>query len=186
MAKLCIYCGAAAEDLDHVPPNGLIRVCNRNNRWKVDSCKNCNGLASRDEEYFRMMIIGALCHTAEADEIFDGPISRSMNYRPAKEDWLFGSLGHLDNQVYIEWDAEAIMRVALKIVTGLAYKLGVDRPSTEVIVSIEETDGRGENIQWAPDFSFSHFGNRWELWFFDSVRIAICSQPEALSDENAK
>lgn len=170
----CAYCGTTATTMDHVPPKGLIRSSRRTNLWTVPSCKQCNGGASRDEEYFRMMVIGALCHTPEADELFDGPISRSMNHRPEKEDWLFGAIGVDSDSPFLELVSATLERVARKIVVGLARKTGSESVAGEVVMAIEEIKGRGDHADWAPDFSFSRRGSSWELWFFDSVRVVVC------------
>jgi hypothetical protein len=170
----CIYCCARKDSDDHVPPKGLIRIARRINLWTVPSCHRCNGGASRDEEYFRLMIIGALCHTPEADELFEGAISRSMDKCPAKESWLFDSL-YVDAQErpFLEWDHNRITRVAVKIATGLAHVTRQAPPPQQWRLALREAAGRGDHTQWAPDFSFSHCAGTWELWFFDSVRITI-------------
>lgn len=169
----CTYCGSMATTEDHVPPKGLIRPSRRVNLWTVPSCNQCNGGASRDEEYFRMMVVGALCHSAEADELFDGPISRSMDHRPTKEDWLFGAFGVENGRPFVELAPEAIERVARKIVVGLACKTGAEPPANDAAVFLEEIAGRGAHTAWAPDFSFSRMPSHWELWFFDSVRVVV-------------
>ena len=134
----CIYCGEIANTRDHVPPKGLIRKINRENLWTVQSCRNCNNDASYDEEYFRLMIVGTLCHTEEAEELFDGPITRSMKKRPEKEDWLFNSLGQTEGKPYIEWAPATLQRVALKIAVGLAHKISVEPPQSTSGFTIEE------------------------------------------------
>ena len=171
--NVCTYCGEAATTVDHVPPRGLIRSSRRLNLWTVPSCERCNGGSSRDEEYFRMMVIGAFCHTPEADELFDGPISRSMDHRPAKEDWLFGAFGTQDGLPFVELVTETLERVACKIVTGLACKLSADPALANAVVTLDEIEGRGEHVNWAPDFSFTKTPSHWELWFFDSVRVIV-------------
>jgi len=170
----CIYCCAPSESGDHVPPKGLIRPVRRVNLWRVPSCHGCNGGASRDEEYFRLMIIGALCHTPEADELFDGAISRSMDKCPAKESALFDSFD-VDPQgrPVLAWDPKPIARIAVKIATGLAHAMGEAPPPQRYRIALEEAEGRGDHTRWAPDFSFTHSACTWELWFFDSVRIMI-------------
>ena len=172
---VCAYCGKPARTVDHVPPKGLIRPAQRVNLWTVDSCAACNGGCSQDEEYFRLMVVGALCHSPEADELFDGPISRSMDKRPAKESWLFDSIGEVEGRPYIELSLETVHRVAVKIAAGLAHHLGIEQPAIISRFSIQEVAGRGANAQWAPDFSFSECGDCWELWFFDSVLITVVS-----------
>ena len=120
-----------------------------------------------------MMVIGAFCHTPEADELFDGPISRSMDHRPAKEDWLFGALGTQDGFPFVELVPKTIERVACKIVTGLACKVAAEPAPANAVVTLDEIEGRGEHVNWAPDFSFTKTPSHWELWFFDSVRVIV-------------
>src|SRR4051812_42325353 len=61
----CVYCGAT-EDLtdDHVPPECIFPKGRRTGLVKVRACRRCNGGASKDDEYFRMM----LCMSEEAGE----------------------------------------------------------------------------------------------------------------------
>ena len=115
------------------------------------------------------MIIGALCHTPEADELFERAISRSMDKCPAKESWLFDSLDvDPKGRPFLEWDPKPIMRVAVKIATGLADAIGEAPPPQHCRVALPEAEGRGDHTQWAPDFSFTHSAGNWEL--FSSTR----------------
>jgi hypothetical protein len=91
------------------------------NLLTVPSCEKCNSGYSTDEEYFRLMIVGLLCHTSEAELLFDGPLSRSMNRRPHLEDLMFGSLSPEDGGVALDVDYGRIHRVADKIAKGLRF-----------------------------------------------------------------
>jgi hypothetical protein len=53
----CVYCGTIAELTDdHIPPKSLFAKPRPNNLISVPSCKLCNGGASDDDEYFRLML----------------------------------------------------------------------------------------------------------------------------------
>jgi len=174
--SMCIYCGRETADTrDHVPPKCLIRPKHRANLWTVPSCAQCNASYSRDEEYFRLMVVGALCHTPEADELFDGPISRSMNRRPSIEGQLFNSLGVEGVHPFVQIDHDRISRVAMKIAVGLSYCLGVDPPSLTAVASMSECEGRGTQGAWAPDFTFDVCRGCLALWLYDSVLLTVAS-----------
>jgi hypothetical protein len=64
---------------EHVPPRLLLRRTYPGKLLTVPSCLSCNRAFPKDEEYFRLMTVGAYCHTMPADELFDGPIVRSMD-----------------------------------------------------------------------------------------------------------
>src|SRR5262245_19265716 len=51
---LCVYCGSAQDDVDHIPPRSMIPEDSRAKIIQVPSCKACNNGFSRDDEY--MMI----------------------------------------------------------------------------------------------------------------------------------
>jgi hypothetical protein len=53
----CIYCGKeAALTRDHIPPKGLFPEPRPHDLIAVDCCFECNNLASKDDEYFRLTI----------------------------------------------------------------------------------------------------------------------------------
>lgn len=53
----CVYCGSK-DDLsdDHVPPENIFPKPRPDALITVRACKTCNGGASKDDEYFRMML----------------------------------------------------------------------------------------------------------------------------------
>src|SRR6266699_2241063 len=118
----CVYCGAEAGDTkDHVPPKCLIRKPYPANLLTVPSCEECNNGSSEDEEYFRLVMVGLLCHTDEAGSLFDGPISRSMDRNSYIEELMFGSLRGADKTVILDLDYPRIFRIAEKIARGLEF-----------------------------------------------------------------
>ena len=58
-------------------PKCLIRSPHPADLLTVPACTDCNRDFSRDEAYFRLVIVGLLWHTAEAESLFDGSMSRS-------------------------------------------------------------------------------------------------------------
>src|SRR5689334_23286824 len=56
-ANYCVHCGGPHEDWDHVPPKGIIPPERRSDVIKVPSCKKCNSGASKDDEYFRNILV---------------------------------------------------------------------------------------------------------------------------------
>src|SRR5262245_41527341 len=63
----CIYCGEIRELTDdHIPPKNLFAKPRPNDLIEVPSCKVCNGGASKDDEYFRLML-------TLRDDTFDHP-----------------------------------------------------------------------------------------------------------------
>lgn len=56
--KACVYCGAAAaETFDHVPPKNLFPRPRPSNLITVPCCEPCRKTQSKDDEYFRNMVI---------------------------------------------------------------------------------------------------------------------------------
>jgi hypothetical protein len=56
-SRQCVYCGATKNlSLDHVPPRNLFAKPRPNNLVTVPSCTLCNTAASKDDEYFRLML----------------------------------------------------------------------------------------------------------------------------------
>ena len=57
VGDFCVYCGSLENlDYDHVPPKGIFPKPRPDGLITVRSCKPCNGGASKDDEYFRMML----------------------------------------------------------------------------------------------------------------------------------
>ena len=55
---VCVYCGFVGDITDdHIPPENLFSKPRPDNLIKVPSCERCNRGFSRDDEYFRLMLI---------------------------------------------------------------------------------------------------------------------------------
>ena len=128
-----------------------------------------------DEEYFRLILFSVYCHTDEADELFDGPISRSMDRNHGIEDLLWGTFRAELSVVILDFDYNRIGNVINKIVRGLDYTLaGKMHPQDQQFYwDFIEVDGPSEDTRFGPDFSFHADDQSWEMTFYDSLRFTV-------------
>lgn len=123
------------------------------------------------------MIIGLLCHTAESDQLFEGPITRSMDRSVDREGLMFSSLKAESGGVVLDCDDGRISRIAEKICRGLDY---IDRgvvyqPDRTFAIAFSEVSEPSEVTTFGPDFTYAplHRGSVFrEFTFFDSVRFS--------------
>ena len=174
----CVYCGKdASETRDHVPPKCLLSKPYPDNLLTVPSCEACNAGSGKDEEYFRLIIVGLMCHTAEADLLFDGSISRSMDRNSKIEELMFASLRPAHTDVILEVDYPRIFRIAEKITRGLEFATArVSYPlQQEFSVDFCEVESGSGEDKYGPAFTYrrSGEGSGWEFTFFDSVRFVV-------------
>ncbi len=179
--RACIYCDREAGDTsDHVPPQLLLRKPYPPNLLTVPSCVRCNNGPSKDEEYFRLIVVGLMCHSTEAEVLFGGPMSRSMDRNSGIEDLMFGSLLPFDTAVALDIAYSRIFRIAEKITRGLQFaSTGVAYPVEQKFeVRFGEVEGGSEDSTYGPDFSFRRLTDAsggWEFTLFDSVRFVVRS-----------
>jgi hypothetical protein len=103
------------------------------------------------------VIVGLLCHTPEAEVLFDGPISRSMDRRPPLEELIFGSLSAEPGGVALEVDHNRIHRVADKIARGLCFAIAgiLPLPESLYLITFGEVDGQNSSQTFGPDFTYT-------------------------------
>ena len=190
---VCAYCGLAkATSSDHVPPKLLLRKPFRPNLRTVPSCIACNNRTASAEEYFRRVLVIYLAHTPEADELFDGPVSRALDKGPGVEARTWGAIHADEHGPFVDLDTAALASVAAKIVQGLAYL--DDRPlppASSLSYRFYEVEHRPPEVsatlarsrldsQDGP--SFAHrtatledpdLDELWELVFFDAFCCAV-------------
>lgn len=175
----CIYCGSGTDlTKEHVPPKSFLRRNYAAGLRKVPACWTCNNGFSRDEEYFRLVVVGLLCHTEAADMLFDGPMSRSMDRNTILEDRILGSLQVHEGGVVLDIECHRVFRIAEKIVrglefitTGMAYPIG-----QQFEVKLAEVEGSQQDAVCALDFTYKpipdpHGG--WEFTLYSSVRFEV-------------
>jgi hypothetical protein len=176
---ICIYCQCEeGSSRDHVPPKQMLRKPYPPNLFTVPSCEKCNQSYSKDEEYFRLVILGLLCHTPEAEMLFDGPLSRSMDRYPVLEELMFESLSTARGGVALDVDYNRILRVALKIAKGLSFAAAgiLQRPEISYAIEFGEVDQPGSAQRFGPDFTYiihNALASNLEFTFYQSVRFRV-------------
>lgn len=151
----CIYCGSAqALTDDHIPPKTLFPKPRPSNLITVRSCRTCNEGASKDDEYFRLMI--SMRHDTgdhPAVKQILPSIYRSLQ-KPAKKGFqqaLFKSMKEMDvvstGGIYLgttqgyDVNFARLDRVALRITTGLFYHHFGERLPSGFRITAYSTDG---------------------------------------------
>lgn len=81
---LCVYCGKTAKNEDHIPSRNLYKGVAKNFRpIKVPSCIACNNSLSKNEEFFRDLIVASRYnYSITATQLFDSVVSRSIRRNP--------------------------------------------------------------------------------------------------------
>lgn len=76
----CTYCGRTREITDdHVPPQNIFPSPRPPDLITVPACRQCNQGSSREDEYFRIAILGpAALHDPRARKLWDGPVVRGL------------------------------------------------------------------------------------------------------------
>jgi hypothetical protein len=152
----CVYCGGV-DDLtdDHVPPQGIFpKPRPPGGLVKVRACRACNGGASKDDEYFRLMLCLSqdVGESPEAQKHWE-PILKSLTREQARgmASALFRSIHpvqamtwggvHLGPKIGFDVDLERISRVIERTVRGLHFHELNRRPAegSDVLVHCDET-----------------------------------------------
>jgi hypothetical protein len=124
------------------------------------------------------MIVGLLCHTPEADMLFDGPLSRSMDRCPVLEVLMFESLSVERGGVALDVDYNRILRVAVKIAKGLIFASAgiLQRPGIAYAIEFDEVNQPGSAQRFGPDFTYvihDALSSNLEFTCYQSVRFRI-------------
>lgn len=136
-----MYCGAQEETRDHIPPKGifagLLGVGFTENLITVPSCKACNNSESKDDEYFRQVMVAMeTIEGAKVPSPVVETIRRSVQKaektgfrtplhllaRTARKVWVWAedsSRAQLKTAVDIQWTR--VRRTALRIARGLYW-----------------------------------------------------------------
>jgi len=178
----CIYCNdKEGNTRDHVPPKAILRRPFPPNLWTVPCCEECNASFTLDEEYFRNMVIGMFCHTPEASQLFDGPVSRAFERRNHQEDVFWKTLDVDNGRPFVEIDQERLDRVARKIIKGLHFVVNqtliTEANHILSFCEIEDSQEIPDSLEvvkfddsFAPDFTFRNNALDWQLVFFESFQ----------------
>jgi hypothetical protein len=131
----CVYCGKTGQMTpDHIPPKSLFLPPRPSNLITVASCEDCNGGSSRDDEYFKNVLMlrdGVERHPQAAqlrEQVLESlarekaqRFARSL-YRDMSLVHVSGPLGlYLGQRVAIDVKLPRIRRVLNRIVRGLFH-----------------------------------------------------------------
>ena len=149
----CTYCGKPEpKTADHIPPACLFPAPRPSDLVTVPCCLDCNKGASKDDEYFRMMLVMRRGATHPAIPKLLDAVHRGLG-KPRKRGMLHGMLRSMRSVsvktpagLYVgraeayDVDLERLGRVADRIVKGLYFKeFGTRLPSTHGIRSFAES-----------------------------------------------
>lgn len=133
----CVYCNAIAEDEDHIPSKNSYKGIIQNIKpIKVPSCKKCNNGLSKDEVFFRDVIVNLRYDKSlSATALLESVIKRSIIRKPALAKKLFSKMKlidlyskdgiFLDKKTMIKFeenDHKRIFNVLDKYIKGLFYQ----------------------------------------------------------------
>ena len=133
--KQCVYCGSRKKlTKDHIPPKCLFAKPLPENLITVPCCRKCNEAASKDDEYFRSVIVlrrGAGDHV-DAQKVSD-KVLRALQRPGAKgliksllgevrEFWYLNEQGFYELGASYNVDLRRLDRVASRIIRGLFWK----------------------------------------------------------------
>lgn len=151
----CYLCGADATTIDHVPPRSLfIKV--PANIIELPACTACNQGASLDEEYIRTILSAiGYARSAEAREIWEGPVRRSFARRPkGLRARLANAVVSLDLRTHagillgrvpgIGIDGKRASRVFRKIGRGLAFHSSGKRLGDDELLLFRDVETKSD------------------------------------------
>lgn len=114
----CVYCGAAPETREHVPPKVFLDRPYPENLPIVEACAECNNGFSMDEEYMASLLDCTISGTIDPDLIQRGNIKRSLKKRPVLALRLQNAMKMNDDGIMFDVEFERINNVVQKIVIG--------------------------------------------------------------------
>jgi len=132
--QICYLCGKKnATTRDHIPPSCLFIKPKPSDLITVPSCKDCNQYFSKDDEYFRALLVSLeINKSSAAEKIFEEKVipafdksSRFLDrfLSQTKEAEIYSEGGiYLKDGVVIGYEVPRIENVLNKITKGIYYK----------------------------------------------------------------
>lgn len=205
-ARRCYLCGAAGPTTrDHVIPRNLFPSPAPPDLITAPACRACNESLSKDEEYFRVFILGqAAMDHSDAKEIWRTSVRRSLARRPAFKAMLASRIRsvpirtpagqYLGDAPAMSAPEDRINPVLWKIVKGLYYHRRGDllegvgfsawcNPSdvqSELWKTLPHADVGGEAFSyWHAIAEDDPRQTIWWLAFYRRVLFIVISEPRA-------
>lgn len=114
----CVYCGAAPETREHVPPKVFLDRPYPENLPIVEACAECNNGFSIDEEYMASLLDCTISGTVDPDLIQRENIKRTLKKRPALALRLQNAIKTNEDDIMFDVEFERINNVVQKIAIG--------------------------------------------------------------------
>lgn len=114
----CVYCGAAPETREHVPPKGFLDRPYPDNLPIVEACIECNNGFSMDEEYMACLLDCAISGTVDPDLIQRENIKQTLKKRPSLILRLQNAMKMKNDGIMFDVEFERINNVVKKIAIG--------------------------------------------------------------------
>lgn len=114
----CVYCGAAPETREHVPPKVFLDRPYPDNLPIVEACAECNNGFSMDEEYMASLLDCTISGTVDTDLIQRENIKRTLKKRPALALRFQKAMKTNDDGIMFDVEFERINNVVKKIAIG--------------------------------------------------------------------
>lgn len=126
--RICCYCGAWADTVDHVPSKVLLDEPYPDNLPVVPCCKKCNEQFSHDEEYFAVLLECVRWQTFNQDEFKREKARKIVKHNPAILKKARESVHPLlDGRFTIELDNMRLRKVLTKLIAGHLRFEGLDQ-----------------------------------------------------------
>lgn len=152
--ELCVYCGAVATSHDHIPPQAIFPRPHPSNFVTVPSCKSCNEGDSKDDEYFRnILVFREDSGSSASGEAVWVTVRRSLSRPQARRFTLSLANSMFDKPVEspggillgsasaIRIDRQRVNHVITRITRGLyAHHFGHMMPRTDKVQVYSEED----------------------------------------------
>ncbi len=114
----CVYCGNPVEDRDHIPAKVFLNEPYPENLDVLNSCRSCNGSASKDEEYVACAIEVLKQGTLELS-CLRAKVSEALKYQEKLYSRLKGDVVATE-PFELKIDADRFQNVLLKFARGHA------------------------------------------------------------------
>ena len=114
----CVYCGAAPETREHVPPKVFLDRPYPDNLPIVEACAKCNNGFSMDEEYMASLLDCIISGTVNPDLIQRENIKRTLKKRLSLALRLQNAMKKNDDGITFDVEFERIKNVVQKIAIG--------------------------------------------------------------------
>lgn len=114
----CVYCGAAPETREHVPPKVFLDRPFPDNLPVIEACTNCNNGFSKDEEYLACLVECVVSGSVDPEKLQRKSISNTLKRQPALQKNLNQSMVQTNDGFAFHINEDRIKKIIRKIAQG--------------------------------------------------------------------